>query len=124
MKTTKPNQFNYQLQYSLMKFAAFALPRLPRSMTRHFVATATERMLQAERHPQTMHVDRFDMVVDWGCVANSATKEFEPMNDCDCDDNFFCHSCRLQIELDFADQQAEKQAMEAEYGDYTKGNNQ
>ena len=103
-----------------MKVAALALPRLPRFITRHFLSTSIMRMIEAERNPQTMHVDRFDMIVDWGCIASRITKEFEPMNDCDCDENYFCHSCRLQVELDFADQEAEKKAMDAEYGNNKK----
>ena len=70
MKTTKPNQINYRLQYTLMTATATVLPYMPRTIKHMFVAHATPRMVQAEQNAHNMHVDRYDMIVDWGCLAS------------------------------------------------------
>ena len=69
MKTTKPNHINYKTQYALMRIVGTVMPHMPRTIKHMFVAHATPRMVQAERNANIMHVDRFDLIVDWGCLA-------------------------------------------------------
>ena len=70
MKTTKPNNINYAMQYQLMRLSEALMPLMPERIIDRFSAVVTPRMMEAEAQPDTMHPDRFDMVVDWGCVAH------------------------------------------------------
>lgn len=74
MKTTKPNHINYAMQYQLMRLAETVMPLMPASIIDKFSAHASERMMQAEAQPDTMHPDRFDMIVDWGCTAHTIVR--------------------------------------------------
>lgn len=75
MKTTKPNQFNYKCQYALMNVLGAVMPKMPQAMQKTFVALTAPRMALAEQLSSTMHVDRYDMIVDWGCLAQRTTLE-------------------------------------------------
>jgi hypothetical protein len=70
MKTTKPNQINYAMQYKLMRLSEALMPLMPEVIVDKFSAVVTPRMMAAEENAHTLHVDRFDMIVDWGCVAH------------------------------------------------------
>lgn len=70
MNTNKPNNMNYAMQYQLMRLTEKLMPLMPEAIIDRFSAVVTPRMMEAEAHPDTMHPDRFDMVVDWGCVAH------------------------------------------------------
>lgn len=74
MNTNKPNQINYAMQYQLMRLTEKLMPLMPEAIVDRFSAVVTPRMLEAEAHPDTMHPDRFDMVVDWGCIAHRAVR--------------------------------------------------
>jgi hypothetical protein len=69
MKTTKPNQINYAMQYQLMRLSETLMPLMPERIVDKFSAVMTPRMEQAEEQASLMHTDRYDMVVDWGCLA-------------------------------------------------------
>ena len=69
MKTNQPNQINYKAQYALMTATATVMPYMPRTIKHMFVAFTTPRMVQAEQNAHVMHVDRFDLIVDWGCLV-------------------------------------------------------
>ena len=70
MKTTKPNHINYTMQYQLMRLSEALMPLMPERIIDRFSAVMTPRMEQAEEQAPLMHTDRYDMVVDWGCVAH------------------------------------------------------
>ena len=70
MKTTKPNNINYSMQYQLMRLSEALMPLMPESIIDRFSAVMTPRMMQAEEQASLIHPDRFDMIVDWGCVAH------------------------------------------------------
>lgn len=70
MKTNKPNPINYAAQYKLMRLAETLMPMMSESIIDKFSAAVTPRMEQAEESSHLMHPDRFDMIVDWGCVAH------------------------------------------------------
>lgn len=70
MKTTKPNQINYTAQYQLMRLAETFMPLMPEAIIDRFSAAMTPRMEEAEASAHLIHTDRFDMIVDWGCVAH------------------------------------------------------
>lgn len=69
MKTNKPNHINYTAQYQLMRMATTLMPLMPERIIDKFSAVMTPRMEAAEESPHLFHVDRFDMIVDWGCTA-------------------------------------------------------
>ena len=69
MKTTKPNNINYAMQYQLMRLSETLMPLMPEAIIDRFSAVVTPRMEQAEESAHLMHTDRFDMIVDWGCTA-------------------------------------------------------
>jgi hypothetical protein len=69
MKTTKPNQINYAMQYQLMRLSETLMPLMPEAIIDKFSAVMTPRMEKAEQQASLMHTDRYDMVVDWGCLA-------------------------------------------------------
>ena len=46
------------------------MPLMPESIIDRFSAVMTPRMMQAEEQASLIHPDRFDMIVDWGCVAH------------------------------------------------------
>lgn len=71
MKTTKPNHINYTTQYQLMRLAETLMPLMPERIIDRFSAVMTPRMEQAEQSAHLMHPDRFDMIVDWGCTAQT-----------------------------------------------------
>lgn len=70
MKTTKPNQINYAMQYKLMRLSEALMPLMPECIVDKFSAVMTPRMEEAEEQASLMHTDRYDMVVDWGCLAH------------------------------------------------------
>ena len=74
MKTTKPNNINYAMQYQLMRLSETLMPLMPERIVDKFSAVMTPRMMQAEEQASLMHPDRFDMIVDWGCVAHRIVK--------------------------------------------------
>lgn len=69
MKTNKPNQINYSMQYQLMRLSEALMPLMPERIVDKFSAVMTPRMEAAEEQASLMHTDRYDMVVDWGCLA-------------------------------------------------------
>jgi hypothetical protein len=75
MKTNKPNPINYKAQYQLMRLSQTLMPLMPEAIIDRFSATMTPRMEQAEQSPHLFHVDRFDMIVDWGCTANTIVRK-------------------------------------------------
>lgn len=70
MKTNKPTSINYKTQYQMMRLAEALMPLMPERIIDKFSAVMTPRMEQAEEQASQMHTDRYDMVVDWGCVAH------------------------------------------------------
>ena len=74
MKTAKPNHINYTAQYQMMRLAGAVLPKMPEAILDKFSALVTPRMLQAEEHAELMHPDRYDILVDWGCLAHRAIR--------------------------------------------------
>jgi hypothetical protein len=75
MKTTKPNHINYTMQYQLMRLSQTLMPLMPEAIIDRFSATMTPRMETAEQSPHLFHVDRFDMIVDWGCTAQHIVRK-------------------------------------------------
>ncbi len=53
----------------MMRLAEALMPLMSERIIDKFSAVVTPRMEQAEESAHIMHVDRFDMIVDWGCVA-------------------------------------------------------
>jgi len=45
------------------------MPLMPEAIIDKFSAVMTPRMEQAEEQAHLLHVDRYDMIVDWGCTA-------------------------------------------------------
>jgi hypothetical protein len=75
MKTTKPNHINYTMQYQLMRLSEALMPLMPERIIDKFSAVMTPRMEQAEEQASLMHVDRYDMIVDWGCTAQHIVRK-------------------------------------------------
>lgn len=75
MKTTKPHKINYAVQYKLMRTAAVLMPLLPAAIVQKFCTKKIQRMEVAEKLMTIIDVDRYDMVVDWGCVALSISNK-------------------------------------------------
>jgi hypothetical protein len=72
MKTTKPNTINYKTQYQLMRLSKHLFRFIPTSILNRLTAVLVSRMNKAEANPQNFHIDRFDLLVDWGCVMQHA----------------------------------------------------
>jgi len=75
MKTNKPNQINYNTQYQLMRIAEAVMPLMPEAIVDKFSAVMTPRMEAAGASAELMHPDRFDLVVDWGCIAQTIVRK-------------------------------------------------
>lgn len=75
MKTNKPNQINYTIQYQLMRLSEHLMPLMPERIIDRVSAAMTPRMETAEQTAHLFHVDRFDMIVDWGCTANTIVRK-------------------------------------------------
>lgn len=75
MKTNKPNHINYNTQYQLMRLAETLMPLMPERIIDKFSAVMTPRMEEAEQSAHLMHPDRYDMVVDWGCTAQTIVRK-------------------------------------------------
>lgn len=71
MKTNKPNHINYTAQYKLMRLAETLMPLMPERIIDKFSAAMTPRMEQAEIFSDYLHPDRYDLMVDWGCTAQT-----------------------------------------------------
>ena len=81
MKTNEPNHINYTAQYKLMRLAETLMPLMPERIIDKFSAVVTPRMEQAEASAHMMHPDRFDMIVDWGCTAQTIiSKKIQSIN--------------------------------------------
>jgi hypothetical protein len=74
MKTTKPTHINYATQYQLMRLAETVMPLMPSAIIDKFSAVVTPRMMAAEENAHTLHTDRFDLIVDWGCLAHRVVR--------------------------------------------------
>lgn len=74
MKTNKPTAINYKTQYQMMRLAEALMPLMPEAIIDKFSAVMTPRMEQAEQSASQMHPDRYDMVIDWGCTAQSIVR--------------------------------------------------
>ena len=72
MKTNKPNTINYRTQYRLMRLSLQLMPLMPTAIIERLSAALVARMDAAEANPQDFHIDRYDMVVDWGCTVQYA----------------------------------------------------
>lgn len=70
MKTSKPTTITYVTNYALMTYAEKFMPLMPARIVDKFAAPKLRHMEEAESTDHTMHPDRFDLVVDWGCVAS------------------------------------------------------
>lgn len=68
MKTTKPLPVVYKANYAAMTITQRYWRLIPAPLMRHFAARLMRRSDIAES-TRGMHPDRYDMVVDWGCVA-------------------------------------------------------
>jgi hypothetical protein len=75
MKTKKPNIINYITQYRLMRLSLHLMPLMPTAIINRLSAALVARMDAAEANPQDFHLDRYDMVVDWGCTFHQLSKE-------------------------------------------------
>lgn len=74
MKTSKPTTITYVTNYALMTYAEKFMPLMPARIVDKFAAPKLRHMEEAESTDHTMHPDRFDMVVDWGCVASRVVR--------------------------------------------------
>lgn len=72
MKTNKPSTINYRTQYRLMRLSLHLMPLMPTAIINRLSAALVARMDEAEANPQHFHIDRYDMVVDWGCTVHYA----------------------------------------------------
>ena len=72
MKTNKPSNINYKTQYQLMRLSKHLLRVMPTAVINRLSALLVARMDEAEANPQNFHIDRYDMVVDWGCTVQYA----------------------------------------------------
>jgi hypothetical protein len=70
MKTTKPNNINYAMQYQLMRVSVALMPLMPEFIIKRYCALVTRHVDSVEEAVPTMHIDRYDMVTDWVCTAD------------------------------------------------------
>jgi hypothetical protein len=70
MKTNKPNTINYKTQYQMMRLAQIVMPAMPQRIVDQFCALMTRHIDRVEEAVPTMHIDRYDMITDWVCVAD------------------------------------------------------
>ncbi len=75
MKTNQPTAINYKTQYQMMRLAEALMPLMPERIIDRFSAVMTPRMEQAEEQAHLLHVDRYDMIVDWGCTAQHIVRK-------------------------------------------------
>ena len=71
MNTDQPTRITYWTNYHLfMPLAQRFMPLMPERIVDKFTAPKLRHMDEAESTNHTMHPDRFDLVVDWGCTAH------------------------------------------------------
>ena len=75
MKTTKPNNINYAMQYQLMRLSETLMPLMPEAIIDKFCAAVTRHIDRVEEAVPTMHIDRYDMITDWVCVADRIVRK-------------------------------------------------
>jgi hypothetical protein len=72
MNTGQPTQFAYWTNYHLlMPLAQRFMPLMPERIVERFAAPKLRHMEDAECNPEHFHPDQFDLIVDWGCTANT-----------------------------------------------------